>query len=112
MANRNEENMERKAIAIIRDWAIPTAAVLITATGAWVRIEHMAAQTEGELRELREELRAGRSAAGSGVLDTTTHGAMDNHIRHFFEEELGKSGFRRLLSEFSERLGPLMPVND
>lgn len=102
VAIRNEDDMERKAIDILKDWAIPTAAVLVTATGAWVRMEQMAVKTERDLLDLRKELRDGRTAISTGILDPTAHGAMDQQIRHFFEEELGKEGFRRFIIQFSE----------
>jgi hypothetical protein len=98
MANRESKD---KALQFLKDWAIPASVVLVGATGAWARFEYALSEHARRIETL--ELGHGRlvDCGSDGFLCPSTHSTHDQHIRHFFEQELGRAGWRKLVNDYA-----------
>ena len=93
-----------RTLKFLKDWAIPASVMLVAATGAWVRVESVLGDHNRRLEAVELDFRRAGECGSDGFLSPTAHSAHDQHIRHFFTEELGRTGWRRLLSEFGNNV--------
>jgi hypothetical protein len=85
---------------MVKQWAIPAAAVIATATGAWVRVQDVIEEHARAIQELRESVTRSDRCGPDGFLDPAVHSAHDNHVWHWLRDELGRDGLRRWLNEY------------
>lgn len=90
----------------LKEWVIPASAVLVAATAAWIRFEVAQHELAKDLEELRQAVRRGCDYGPSGFLDPAVHSAHDLHLQHFFEEQLGRRGWRKLLESYQQNGSP------
>lgn len=76
------DSQERVARSWLKDWIIPAGAVLVTATGAWVRMEHVAGEHNRRLADVETRVSRLFDVGPDGFSDPFLHSAHDLHLRH------------------------------
>ena len=85
---------------VVKQWAVPAAVVVATATGAWFRVEDVLEEHGKAIEALRESVTRSVDCGPDGFLHPGTHSAHDAHLWHWLREELGRGGLRRFLTEY------------
>jgi len=95
----------RSAFEFIRNWVIPGAAVIAAGTAMYLRLESMCVENDRDIKELKEGflklMRLG-DLGEYGVKDQTIHGILDAHIEKWHRQELGKTGWLRLMRDYGD----------
>jgi hypothetical protein len=73
--------------AWLKDFIVPAGAVLVTATGAWMRMEHVASEHDRRLAQLEASVARVFSAGPDGFSDPFLHSTHDLYLRHAIEDK-------------------------
>jgi hypothetical protein len=76
---------------------------------AFVRIDSVATDSQGRIDKLEKKVIEYQEVGGDGMISPTAHGTLDQQIEHYFNELLGREGFRRLQSQFNTNGGGKSP---
>jgi hypothetical protein len=66
----------------LKDFAIPAGAVLVTATGAWMRMEYVAGDHSRRMADMEARLSRVFDIGPDGISDPFLHGAHDLYLQH------------------------------
>lgn len=89
-----------KFAGVVKDWLAPGASAFVLCLMAWVRMEFTLVEHEKAIEEMRVEQLRIRRPGPDGFLDPSFGGVLDSHVLRWHERQLGRKGWRKLLTDY------------